>query len=85
MILGPFRLSTGTEMKVAFFRRDDTEIALREAGETGIAITLTEALFGSPAAVYTADLIEILDGELLSQLGIQIQHLLTQAQLIGNR
>ena len=64
---------------MTFFRRHNAQITLRQTGKTGVTVTLAEAFFSGTTTVDTADFIEVLDGQLFTQLSIQIEHLTTQS------
>jgi hypothetical protein len=66
----PFRLSASALSKVAFFRFNNTGVALSQSLKTGIAIPLIKALFSHPIAVYAVDYPGELNAHLTTQPGI---------------
>jgi hypothetical protein len=53
----PLWLAAGTQMKVTFFWRHNTQVALGQISETRIAITLVETLAGFASAMNTFNLL----------------------------
>ena len=73
----PFRFSTGAEVIVTGFRGHDAAVALRETGETGITVALTEAFAGAAPTVYAFNLLQVIDFDSLTQVIAERHSLLT--------
>jgi hypothetical protein len=58
---------------MTFLRRHDAEIALRQAAETGITVTLAEAFTGDTTAMYAFDLLQVFDPDVFTKPVIQAQ------------
>ncbi len=70
---------------MAFFRRHDAAVALREVAETGIAVTLTETFPSRTTTMNALDLLQILDSDIFAEPVIQRQLLATQFEPIVYR
>ena len=83
--LTPVRFTAGTEMKMAFLRRDNTKIALREASETRVAIPLVKTFPGQAAAVDTFNLLQVFNFYPFAEPVVQRYLLTTKFQPITDR
>jgi hypothetical protein len=70
---------------MALFRTHNAAIALRESSKAGIAITLIKAFTRFPIAVHAVDYASILKLQLLAQIAVQRNFMITYAHGVRHR
>jgi hypothetical protein len=72
-------------VKVTLFWAHNATVTLGKLSKTGIAVTLTKALFRAPTTVDTMDVTEMFEANALADKLVERDSLLIQWQLIFNR
>ena len=81
----PGRFTAGALIVMAFFRRHDAHICLRQGGKMFVAITLAKAFFGQLTTVYAMNGAGKFQTNGLADARVQIEPLIAERQLILHR
>ncbi len=81
----PLRLAASAGCEMALLRLDDAAVTLRQTGEAGVAIALTEAFFGQPTTGNTMNAYGMHQADTLTQQLVQRQQEISHRQGVLHR